>query len=949
MAISGGDGSIILSTKVDTAGAKQGFKQITGLAGKAFLAIGVAATTATVAITKMAVSAYADYEQLVGGIETLFKGSSDKMLKYAKESFRTTGLSANEYMANVTSFSASLISSLGGDTEKAAEVANQAMISMADNANKMGTPIENVQTAFQGFAKQQYMLLDNLKLGYGGTKTEMERLLKDAEAYLATQGKNVKFNINNLADVYTAVEAIQQKLGITGTTAKEAEKTISGSLAMMKASWKDVLTAIGSGEDLDQAIDNLVYSISVAFNNLAPAVERSLIGIGQLIERVAPLLVQTVVSSIIKSIPNLIVAIYNMVIGMAKGIFEGIKALFSGGTKTVEKQVEETSSGIGVATDNMEALGDATEEAGKKAKKSLAGFDDLQILTSQSAENTAEIATADMGIASVTSDAEETGDTDTSKFTSVVDVIKDTLSSIMSAVTPALIAVGFLLLCFGAILPGLGLISAGAVMYMANDTMTSDNPAETAKQYISILKDLIVPALFFMGVLLLFLGMIPLGIGLIVAGAFIIGYKEVQNSEYDTASLQDKINVILQIISVALIAIGVIMIFFGIIPLGLGFVIAGAVLFNITKEKLDENAIPSKISKFIEDNRKMLIGVAAVLIVIAIILFATGVGIPLALGLMVAGGAILATSLPIDWGYVKDKITNFMKENEKLIVGVSLALILIGVILMVTGVGIPIGLAMIVAGAGILVAEAKLNDKSIPDMITDFLDNNKGIIVGVSYALLLLGIILLFTGVGIPLAIGLILAGGGILATEVALNWDFIVDKVKEIWQKIKDFWNQHIAPIFTAEWWKNLGKKALNGLISIFETGINYIISKINEFVKGIDAVISAVGDIFGADWSIAQIPKVKIPRLAKGAVLPGGKPFLAMLGDQPAGQTNIEAPAELIKQMTMEALMEVGASGMTTKEEHYYLDKTELMSIVYKLVKGGERLAGESLVKGV
>jgi hypothetical protein len=234
-------------------------------------------------------------------------------------------------------------------------------------------------------------------------------------------------------------------------------------------------------------------------------------------------------------------------------------------------------------------------------------------------------------------------------------------------------------------------------------------------------------------------------------------------------------------------------------------------------------------------------------------------------------------------------------------------------------------------------------------MITDFLDNNKGLIVGVSFALLLLGIILLFTGVGIPLAIGLILAGGGILATEVALNWDFIVDKVKEIWQKIKEFWNQHIAPIFKAEWWKNLGKKALNGLISIFETGINYIISKINEFVKGIDAVISAVGDIFGADWSIAQIPKVKIPRLAKGAVLPGGKPFLAMLGDQPAGQTNIEAPAELIKQMTMEALMEVGASGMTTKEEHYYLDKTELMSIVYKLVKGGERLAGESLVKGV
>ena len=168
MAISGGDGSIILTTKIDEAGLKRGFasmRNFVGKVGKSFAVIGAAAATATVAITKMAVSAYADYEQLVGGVETLFKGSSQKLIEYANQAYKTAGLSANQYMATVTSFSASLISSLGGDTEKAADYANRAIIDMSDNANKMGTSMEAIQNAYQGFAKQNYTMLDNLKLG----------------------------------------------------------------------------------------------------------------------------------------------------------------------------------------------------------------------------------------------------------------------------------------------------------------------------------------------------------------------------------------------------------------------------------------------------------------------------------------------------------------------------------------------------------------------------------------------------------------------------------------------------------------------------------------------------------------------------------------------------------------------------------------------------------------
>ena len=165
MAKPNGDGSIILSTVIDNAGAKAGLNSLTKLAGKAFLAIGAAAGVATVAITKMAVSAYADYEQLAGGVETLFKDSADKVKAYASDAFFTAGVSANEYMRQVTSFSASLLSSLAGDTDKAADVANMALIDISDNANKMGSSLESVTLAYQGFAKGQYMLLDNLKLG----------------------------------------------------------------------------------------------------------------------------------------------------------------------------------------------------------------------------------------------------------------------------------------------------------------------------------------------------------------------------------------------------------------------------------------------------------------------------------------------------------------------------------------------------------------------------------------------------------------------------------------------------------------------------------------------------------------------------------------------------------------------------------------------------------------
>ena len=234
-----------------------------GTAAKWAAGVVVAAGTVGLAIGKSAVEAYAEYEQLVGGVETLFGESADEVMKYAQNAYKTAGMTANQYMETTTSFAASLLSSLKGDTEAAAKYADMAITDMSDNANKMGTAIESIQNAYQGFAKQNYTMLDNLKLGYGGTKQEMQRLLKDADAINAKQGKITKYSLQNLSDVYEAIHVIQTEMGITGTTAKEATETISGQISMIKARFENFKVTLGESlapvvkSILGELIDNL--------------------------------------------------------------------------------------------------------------------------------------------------------------------------------------------------------------------------------------------------------------------------------------------------------------------------------------------------------------------------------------------------------------------------------------------------------------------------------------------------------------------------------------------------------------------------------------------------------------------------------------------------------------------------------------------------------------------
>lgn len=266
-----------------------GIKNTLGTAAKVGGAAVAALGTATIAIGKTALDAYSNYEQLVGGIDTLFKSSSAKMQQYAANAYQTAGVSANRYMEISTSFAAALISSLGGNTEAAADMANTAITDMSDNANKMGTSLETVQEAYMSLSRGNYEMLDSLKLGYGGTKSELERLLSDAEKFSAAQGKVRDFSVDSYSDIVEAIHIVQDEMGITGTTAEEAATTIEGSVNMAKAAWDNWLAGLGNEDaDMGGLTDQLVQSVATAGENIIPRVGQIMATLGQTVADYAP-------------------------------------------------------------------------------------------------------------------------------------------------------------------------------------------------------------------------------------------------------------------------------------------------------------------------------------------------------------------------------------------------------------------------------------------------------------------------------------------------------------------------------------------------------------------------------------------------------------------------------------------------------------------------------------
>ena len=367
-----------------TSGLGEKLKSGLATAGKVAVA-GVAAGTAALGtLGTKAVEAYADYEQLVGGVETLFKDSQDQVMDYVNNAYKTAGLSANEYMETVTSFSASLLQSLDGDTSAAADKANLAITDMSDNANKMGTDMTSIQNAYQGFAKANYTMLDNLKLGYGGTQAEMERLLADAEKI-----SGIKYDISSYADIVDAIHVVQTEMGITGTTAEEAASTIQGSFGMMKSAWQNLVTGMADpDQDLGVLVGNFTDSVVIAGNNLIPRIQEllpriveattSLIGtvseqlpailgtvLPSLVEGatnlvtglmaalpsvlsvfadVAPTVINTLVPALIELLPQITQTGIDVIVSLAQGIADALPQLIPAATDAIIEIVEVLTS-----------------------------------------------------------------------------------------------------------------------------------------------------------------------------------------------------------------------------------------------------------------------------------------------------------------------------------------------------------------------------------------------------------------------------------------------------------------------------------------------------------------------------------------------------------------------------------------------------------------------------
>lgn len=290
--------------------------------------IGKTAASMAVSIGKASLDSYADYEQLVGGVETLYKDSAGIIENYAKDAYKNVGLSANDYMETSTSFAAALVTSLGGDTEKAAEMANTAISDMSDNANKMGTNISSIQDAYNGFAKQNYTMLDNLKLGYGGTQAEMKRLIKEAAAMTDTQkelGVTVDSNSMSYANIVQAIHVVQANMGIMGTTSKEAATTIQGSTASMKSAWENLLTGIADpDQDFQTLVDNFVDSVITAGNNIIPRIKE---------------IVPTLIDGLSELVTQLAPYVSGVIMELEPTIEEGLQALF-GGLSSVASELQ---------------------------------------------------------------------------------------------------------------------------------------------------------------------------------------------------------------------------------------------------------------------------------------------------------------------------------------------------------------------------------------------------------------------------------------------------------------------------------------------------------------------------------------------------------------------------------------------------------------------------------
>lgn len=973
------DGTITLQTKVDTAGITKSTSDVKTAAasvGNAFDKIKSkvvnAVSSGDAASQKLAASAKRaaiemenqakKVEELRTRLQSLQAGEiipSDNGIKKIQTELKNTNIAVQKTKAEITSLYTQL------------DVLQTSAFKAPDTGEILLTKSE--QAKFDAI----YAKLDQLEPKLQANKTKAEELGKALQKAVGTATQ-------------TNIDKTAQKLGIAEIKLEQA--TSKANAAAIKAqagttNIKNSIDSVSSGfQKLGNRMAGLIKSVFV-FSLITSA-------LGKLRDRLGSVLsANTQVSSAVQNLKNsfwtLAAPLINAVIPALTAFINALAtalnyvakfvALLTGKSfMSMQKQgkaMQSIASSAKKTSKSTQDIGKAAKKSNKEVGKMVASFDELQILSATPADSGRNGSAggsggggADMGGISAVDNGKSPN--------AYADEVVTALAKIGAAVGVSLMAIGVIILLTGNVGWGIGFIIAGAAIYAVSEAVLSGDPSEEAQNKLQTLKNAVIPALFALGVLCIFMGAIPIGIGLIVAGAALYGVKEMnaQAKEDPALSAANKIYILMQAVGAALAAVGIMLIFFGQIPIGLGFLIMGASVFGVTSKQLKENGVTTKISKFLKDNQDLIVGVSLAILVVGLILFACGQITPLSLGLLIAGATGLAAEAAINNTEVKTIIQTFLRDNAALVVGISLALLVLGIILCCCGIVSPLSIGLIAAGAVGLAAELYLNWNEITNKVSTFFKNNQALVVGVSLALLVLGIVLCCTGVALPLGIGLIVVGAVGLAEEVYLNWDFIKTKTEEVfnnvlnwvktwgllvlgivlvftgaglplglglikkgadglaeaedplwdtvynkivetWNSIKTFWNQYIAVWFTAKQWEDLAdkvgqglktgfKNAINGVASIFELGINFIISAFNKLKVNIPDWVPGVG---GQTWGV-NINPISIPPLAQGAVLPPNKPFLAVVGDQAEG-TNVEAPLDTIKQAVAEVLAVVGA----------------------------------------
>lgn len=874
MAIANSDGSIILSTKVDTSGINKGMSQMQGKATsltKTFSKLGAAIASAfaiqkIIQFSNESANLATQTEASVQRLVDIYGSASDSVGDFIDANARALGMSK----AAAASFSSVYgnLFSVWADQATNAELTNRYLNMTAVVASKTGRTVEDVQERVRSGLLGNTEAIEDLGVFVNVKTIEMT----DAFQRMAN-GKSWE-----QLDAYTQ-QQIRSMAILEQATAKYGDEVADTSATIrnrFNAAYQDFQNSWGN-----------------------------------------------IVNTVLLPVLQVLTQIFDIAT-------KGLNAL-SGRSGEILENSQNQENSTNKTAQNIQNQAEAQKNLNKEVKKSLAGFDEIQILSSNTAENTSG-GGVDSGMQGVVGDSGGNAP-DGSAY---VEEIDETLTAIMGIVALSLAAVGLILLFMGHIGWGIGFIIAGAATLTVTMASASEFEYDGIIQMLTTIMGVAGGALIALGIILLWIGGVvgtPIAIGMIIAGGALIVSAVAAQVAFAPDDIASWLSLIMGIAGGALLALGVILCMVGSVPLGIGMIIAGAVsLVSAVALNFD----------FIVEAIKGPIGAIMVLaggslLVIGIILACTGVALPLAIGLIAVGAVSLAAPIALNFNAIVENVKNFLFENPLLISLISGGLLILGIILCVAGI-LPLGIGLIAIGALGFTAEVALHWDSIVTNIKNFLFENSELIAMISGGLLILGIILCVTGVGIGLGVGLILAGAAGLATAVVVNWNAIVDWVKGainavkewietygmlvlgillavsgigiglgikiiwdwlsdsaesgnptskaivdwvkgIWQQITNFWQSHIAPIFTLQWWKNLAITAGNGLIGGFEWAINSIISMFEKMINWIVDGINSIGfDIpewlggghFGFNLSHVTFGRVSIPRIAQGQVTP-------------------------------------------------------------------------------